>query len=66
MRYRATPPGARTAYQDFLTLWKDPDHDVPIIQKAKAATPNCNDLAMSPKRFLIDRYRFPLPPSKFS
>jgi predicted Zn-dependent protease len=27
---------AKTAYQDFLTLWKDADPDVPILQQAKA------------------------------
>ena len=27
---------ARSAYQDFLTLWKDADHDIPILMKAKA------------------------------
>jgi eukaryotic-like serine/threonine-protein kinase len=27
---------ARTAYRDFLTLWKDADPDVPILQAAKA------------------------------
>jgi len=27
---------ARAAYQDFLTLWKDADPDVPIYQRAKA------------------------------
>ena len=27
---------ARSAYQDFLTLWKDADPDVPILQQAKA------------------------------
>jgi hypothetical protein len=27
---------ARTAYQDFLTLWKDGDPDIPILQEAKA------------------------------
>jgi tetratricopeptide (TPR) repeat protein len=27
---------AKTAYQDFLTLWKDADTDIPILQKAKA------------------------------
>ncbi len=27
---------ARTAYQDFFTLWKDADPDVPILQQAKA------------------------------
>jgi serine/threonine protein kinase/tetratricopeptide (TPR) repeat protein len=27
---------ARAAYQDFLTLWKDADPDLPILQQAKA------------------------------
>jgi hypothetical protein len=27
---------ARTAYQDFLTLWKDADPDIPILREAKA------------------------------
>jgi tetratricopeptide (TPR) repeat protein/predicted Ser/Thr protein kinase len=27
---------ARAAYQDFLTLWKDADPDIPILQQAKA------------------------------
>jgi hypothetical protein len=27
---------ARKSYQDFLTLWKDADHDIPIYQQAKA------------------------------
>jgi serine/threonine protein kinase/tetratricopeptide (TPR) repeat protein len=27
---------ARTAYQDFLTLWKDADPDIPILKHAKA------------------------------
>ena len=27
---------ARAAYQDFLTLWKDADPDIPILQLAKA------------------------------
>jgi len=27
---------ARAAYQVFLTLWKDADPDVPILQQAKA------------------------------
>jgi eukaryotic-like serine/threonine-protein kinase len=27
---------AKTAYQDFLTLWKDSDPDVPCLKKAKA------------------------------
>jgi hypothetical protein len=28
--------GARTAYQDFLALWKDADPDVPVLIAAKA------------------------------
>ena len=27
---------AKAAYQDFLTLWKDADHDIPILKQAKA------------------------------
>jgi predicted Zn-dependent protease len=27
---------ARTAYQDFLTLWKDADPDIPLLKQAKA------------------------------
>ena len=27
---------ARTAYQDFLTLWKDADPDIPILKQAEA------------------------------
>ncbi len=28
---------AKTAYQDFLALWKDADPDIPLLQQAKAA-----------------------------
>jgi len=27
---------ARAAYQDFLSLWKDADPDIPILQQAKS------------------------------
>lgn len=27
---------ARSAYKDFLTLWKDADRDLPILKEAKA------------------------------
>jgi predicted Zn-dependent protease len=27
---------ARTAYSDFLNLWKDADPDIPILKQAKA------------------------------
>jgi hypothetical protein len=30
------PAKARTAYQDFLSLWKDADPDIPILQQARA------------------------------
>ena len=29
-------PRARSAYQDFLALWKDADADIPILKQAKA------------------------------
>jgi len=29
-------PKARTAYQDFLALWKDADPDLPLLKQAKA------------------------------
>jgi eukaryotic-like serine/threonine-protein kinase len=29
-------PKAKVAYQDFLTLWKDADQDIPVLKKAKA------------------------------
>jgi serine/threonine protein kinase len=31
---------ARAAYQDFLTLWKDADPDIPILQQAKTEYAN--------------------------
>jgi hypothetical protein len=27
---------AKAAYQDFLTLWKDADRDIPLLQQARA------------------------------
>jgi eukaryotic-like serine/threonine-protein kinase len=27
---------AKAAYQDFLTLWKDADPEIPVLQQAKA------------------------------
>jgi hypothetical protein len=27
---------AKAAYQNFLTLWKDADPDIPILRQAKA------------------------------
>jgi eukaryotic-like serine/threonine-protein kinase len=29
------PAEAKAAYQDFLTLWKDADSDIPILKEAK-------------------------------
>jgi eukaryotic-like serine/threonine-protein kinase len=31
---------ARAAYQDFFTLWKDADPDIPILITAKPSTPS--------------------------
>ena len=31
---------ARSAYQDFLTLWKDADPDIPILKQAKTEYAN--------------------------
>jgi tetratricopeptide (TPR) repeat protein len=28
-------PKAKAAYQDFLTLWKDADPDIPVLRQAK-------------------------------
>jgi tetratricopeptide (TPR) repeat protein len=33
---QGNPTKARAAYQDFLTLWKDADPDIPILKQAKA------------------------------
>jgi tetratricopeptide (TPR) repeat protein len=33
---------ARSAYQDFLTLWKDADPDIPILKQAQAELANLN------------------------
>jgi len=33
---------AKTAYQDFLTLWKDADPDIPILKQAQAEHANLN------------------------
>ena len=27
---------AKSAYEDFLTLWKDADADIPILEQARA------------------------------
>jgi hypothetical protein len=32
----ADDPKSRAAYNDFLTLWKDADPDVPILTQAKS------------------------------
>jgi hypothetical protein len=29
-------PKAKAAYQDFLTLWKDADSDIPVLKQAHA------------------------------
>ncbi len=30
------PAKARTTYEDFLTIWKDADPDLPVLKQAKA------------------------------
>jgi hypothetical protein len=32
----ATRAKSRAAYQDFLALWKEAGHDIPILKQAKA------------------------------
>lgn len=34
-RPRVTEAAVESAYQDFLTLWKDADPDIPILKEAK-------------------------------
>ena len=36
VRFVGRQDKAKTAYQDFLTLWKDADPDIPILMQAKA------------------------------
>jgi hypothetical protein len=38
----------RAAYQDFLTLWKDADPDIPILSALRLADiPNCSMVPFS-------------------
>jgi tetratricopeptide (TPR) repeat protein len=41
---------AKTAYQDFLTLWKDADLDVPILKEAKAEYAKLRQAGYAPQR----------------
>ncbi len=36
LRHEGDTGKAKAAYQDFLTLWKDADPDIPILIAAKA------------------------------
>ena len=36
--------GVRKSYQDFLTLWKDADPDIPIYKQAKGEYAKLNKL----------------------
>ena len=33
---------SKAAYQDFFTLWKDADHDIPLLARAKSEYANLN------------------------
>ena len=33
---------SKAAYQDFLTLWKDADREIPILARAKSESTNLN------------------------
>ncbi|MEO8165995.1 MAG: hypothetical protein ABI619_11430 [Betaproteobacteria bacterium] len=33
---RTSGAKSKTAYEDFLALWKDADPDIPILRQAKA------------------------------
>jgi eukaryotic-like serine/threonine-protein kinase len=41
---------AKMAYQDFLTLWKDADTNIPILKQAKGSTRSCNSWKSLPRR----------------
>jgi predicted Zn-dependent protease len=34
--FQGDKPKAHAAYQNFLTLWKDADPDIPVLKQAKA------------------------------
>jgi eukaryotic-like serine/threonine-protein kinase len=36
MTLTADTPKAKTAYNDFLTLWNDADPDIPVLKQVKA------------------------------
>jgi hypothetical protein len=33
---------SKAAYEDFFTLWKDADHDIPLLARAKSEYANLN------------------------
>jgi len=37
---------ANAAYQDFFTLWKDADPDIPILKEAKAECRSCSNFSL--------------------
>ncbi len=41
---------AKAAYQDFLTLWKHADPDIPILRQAKMKTASCEEKAARPQQ----------------
>ncbi len=47
---------AKSAYHDFLTLWKDADPDIPILKQAKADYANLKPAVASPVRASSHRH----------
>lgn len=47
----ATPSRPRRPNEDFLTLWKDADPDIPVLQQAKAEYTKCSNEEDSAMRY---------------
>jgi eukaryotic-like serine/threonine-protein kinase len=52
---------AKAAYQDFLTLWKDADPDIPILKQAQAGYANLKPAVASPVRASSHRHHKRIP-----
>ncbi len=49
---RLAPSWNAGAYQDFLTLWKDADSDIPVLKQAKAEYAKLPPTADGSRNFL--------------